>query len=80
MNIEVIKATEAPVPPKKVSKVAQEVVLALQALKKDEVLKISPEADKSIRGLKTSIGRISSNAGIKVESYDEGGFVYVKKL
>ena len=80
MNIEVIKAADAPAPPKKVSKVAQEIVLALQGLKKDEVLKIAPEADKSIRGLKTSVGRVSSNAGIKIESYDDGQFVYVKKV
>ena len=80
-RIEVMKASEAPPPPKQMSKVAEQLVSALNSLKKDEVLKLEPDEGKSIRGLKTSVGRITSNAGIKVESWtdqDETA-MYVKK-
>jgi hypothetical protein len=78
-KIETIKASDAPAAPKKMSKVAEQLVTALNGLKKDEVLKLSPDEGKSLRGLKTSIGRISSGAGIKVSSWDDGENVYVKK-
>ena len=80
-QIETIKASDAPQPPKKLSKVAEQVVTALNGLKKDEVLKLSPDDGKSMRGLKTSVGRITSNASIKVESYEGGdGYLYVRKV
>jgi len=78
-TIETIKASDAPPPPKKLSKIAGEFQAALNALKKDEVLRLAPDEGKSIRGLKTSVGRMSSSAGIKVTSYDDGQFVYVRK-
>jgi len=78
-TIEVIKASEAPQAPKKLSKVADQLVTALNGLKKDEVLKLSADEGKSLRGLKTSVGRITSSAGIKVSSWDDGIHVYVQK-
>lgn len=78
-TIEMIKASEAPAPPKKLSKIAGEFQAALSALKKDEVLKLRPDEGKSIRGLKTSVGRMASNAGVKVISWDDGTHVYVRK-
>lgn len=80
-RIEVMKASEAPPPPKKMSQVAEQLMSALKDLKKDEVLRLEPDEGKSIRGLKTSVGRITSNAGVKVESWtdqDETA-LYVKK-
>ena len=76
-----IKASDAPPPPKKLSKVAAELVAALNELKKDEVLQLSPDEGKSMRGLKTSVGRIASNAKINVDSYEGGdSYLYVRKL
>ena len=77
-QIDVIKSADAPPPPKKLSKVASELLAALTTLKKDEVLKLTPDEGKTVRGLKTSVGRISSNAKMKVESWDDGTSVYVK--
>lgn len=77
--IEVIKASEAPQAPKKLSKVADQLVTALNNLKKDEVLKLTADEGKSLRGLKTSVGRITSNAGIKVTSWDDAAHLYVLK-
>ena len=80
-QIEVVKASDAPAPPKKMSKVAQELVSALNGLKKDEVLALKPDEGKSMRGLKTSVGRVSSNAGIKVESWSvDDVTLYVRKV
>ncbi len=78
-TFEVIKASEAPQAPKKLSKVADQLVTALNGLKKDEVLKLRADEGKSLRGLKTSVGRITSNAGVKVSSWDNGTHLYVQK-
>ena len=44
--------------------------------KKDEVLKLVPDEGRSLRGLKTGVGRISSSHGLKVESWDDGTAPY----
>lgn len=80
-SIETIKLSDAPEAPKKLSKVAEQLVTALNGLKRDEVLRLSPDEGKSLRGLKTSVGRVSSNAGIKVESWSvDDTNLYVRKL
>ena len=79
MNIQVIKEADAPAVPKKRSKAAEELLAALDRLKKDEVLKLDPDESKSLRGLKTGVGRITRSAGVKVTSWDDGLSVYVKK-
>ncbi len=68
-KIETIKASDSPAAPKKVSKSAAELLAALNGLKKDQVLRLTPDEGKSIRGLKTSVGRVASSAGIKVVSW-----------
>ena len=78
-RIETIKAADAPPPPRKMSKVATEIVNAINGLKKDEVLKLVPDEGKSIRGLKTSVGRVASTHGLKVESWDDGEALYVRQ-
>jgi hypothetical protein len=66
--IETIKASDTPPPPKKMSKASAEILAAINALKKDEVLRLRPDEGKSLRGLKTSIGRIASGNNLKIES------------
>ena len=78
-TFETMKLADAPEAPKKLSKVAEQMVSALNGLKKDEVLKLSPDDGKSLRGLKTSLGRIASNAKITVTSWDDGTSLYVQK-
>jgi hypothetical protein len=80
-KIETIKASEAPAPPKKMSKASADILAAVNALKKDEVLRLQPDPGKSLRGLKTSIGRIASNNNLKVETWSDaaGDFLYVRK-
>jgi hypothetical protein len=80
-KIEVVKVSDAPEVPKKLSKVAEQLVGALNGLNKDEVLKLSPDEGKSIRGLKTSVGRIASNNNLKLTSWSDPDetALYVKK-
>jgi hypothetical protein len=78
-KFEVISAKDAPGGRKKQSPIAHEILAALSTLKKDEVLKLSPDEGKSVRGVKTSVGRIAANAGVKVTSWDDGQAVYVAK-
>lgn len=81
MKIEKIKASDAPAPPRKLSKVASEILAALEDLGKDEVLRLTPAEGKTVRGLKTSVGRIASNAKIKIESWNvDEDAVFVRKL
>lgn len=79
MNIQVIKESEAPAVPRKRSRTAEELLGALDRLKKDEVLKLNPDSGKTVRGLKTGVGRITKSAGLKVTTWDDGTAVYVKK-
>ena len=81
-KVEVIKASDAPDAPKKMSKVTAEILGAIQGLNKDQVVKLEPDPGKTIRGLKTSVGRIASNNNLKVESWtdQEETALYVKKV
>lgn len=80
-RIETIKASEAPAPPKKMSKATQEILDAINRLQKDEVLRLQPDPGKSIRGLKTSVGRIASSNDLKIESWTDpaGDYLYARK-
>ena len=78
-RIETIRASDAPAPPKTMSKVATELVNGTNGLKKDEVLKLTPDPGKSLRGLKASVGRISSSHGLKAELWDDGEALYVRR-
>lgn len=79
-TIKVITVKDAPPPPRKLTEETKTILDALNALKKDELLQLEPDEGKTVRGLKTSVGRIASNAGLKVESYSVDDVVYVKKL
>lgn len=80
-KIETIKASEAPAPPGKMSKASADILAAINALKRDEVVRLQPDPDKSIRGLKTSVGRIAASNNFTVESWSDaaGEYLYVCK-
>ncbi len=81
-KIETIKASEAPPPPKKMSKATQEILDAINQLKKDEVLRLQPDPGKSMRGLRMSVGRAASRNSLNIESWmDEAQeYLYVRKV
>ncbi len=80
-RIEIIKAVDAPAPPKKLSQDASEILDAIKGLKRNEVLRLRPDAGKSMRGLKRSVSRVASRHGLKIESWDDPteSFLYVRK-
>jgi hypothetical protein len=67
-HIEVIKASEAPTQAATKSKIADQLITALMSIRKDQVLKLTPDEGKSLRGVKTSVGRVMTNANIKVNT------------
>ena len=79
MRFEIMKEADAPKPPKPVSKASAEIVGLLQGLKDGQVAKVTPDEGKSIRGLKTSFGRVASGQGIKLQTWDDGTHMYVKR-
>jgi len=78
-SIEIIKASDAPGAPKKQSKFAADLLGAVNTLKSNEVLKVTPDEGKSIRGLKTGIGRVTKAEGVKVTTWSDDEFVYIAK-
>ena len=73
-----IKVSDTPPPPKKMSRVMTEFLNAFNALKKDKVLKMVPDEGKSLCGLKTSVARMTSTQGLKVDYWDDGQALYVR--
>jgi hypothetical protein len=63
------------------SKGTAELLNAINRLKKDEVLRLQPDPDKSLRGLKTSVGRLASSNNLKLESWSNEAqeYLYVRK-
>lgn len=53
------------------SKSSQAIFSALSILKKDEALRLQPDPDKSMRGLKPSVGRVASNNGLNIDSWTD---------
>ena len=78
MQFSTINVSDAPVAAPKVSKVAEQLVAALANLTAGNVLAITPDEGKSIRGTKTGIGRIAAMAGFEVTTWDDGTRVYVR--
>lgn len=80
-KIETIKMSDAPPLPTKMSKGTAELLSAINRLKKDEVLRLQPDPGKSLRGLKTSVGRLASSNKLKLESWsdEDQTYLYVRK-
>lgn len=78
-TVEYIKESEAPQAPKPMSKKAQDVLDVISGIKAGQVAKITPDEGQSLRGLKVSYGRVASNRGIKIQTWDDGQYLYVKK-
>lgn len=81
MKVEYIKESEAPTAPKPVSQRASAILEIINGIGKGQVAKIDPDGG-SVRGLKTSFGRVASGRGMKVKTWSVPGdpAVYVKKV
>ncbi len=82
MQVEYIKESDAPKPPKPMSKSAARVLEILTTIKTDQVAKVTLGEDQTLRGLKTSFSRVASTRGLKVQTWSIDGddALYVKRL
>jgi hypothetical protein len=76
----VIPSSEAPQVPKRQSQYAIDLLRSVDTLKKNEVLRVTPDEGKSLRGLRAGIGRILKSAGIQTRTWDDGTHAYISKL
>jgi hypothetical protein len=79
VKIKRIKAEQAPPKHKQsVSKMSRDLEAHIAVLGSDEVIQIQPDADQSIRGVKSSLTRTANRVGKKVETWDVDGTVYAR--
>jgi hypothetical protein len=78
-DFHVISASEAPPSPTRQSPYAIELLKHVNGLQKDQVLRVTPDEGKSLRGLRAGIGRIIKAAGIQVKTWDDGTHAYIMR-
>lgn len=80
-KIETIKASEAPPKPVKMSSSSAQILVALNELQKDEVLRLQPDPGKSLRGLRSAVSRLAGQKRLKLESWSDESqnYLYVRK-
>lgn len=80
-SFETIKASEAPPKPVKMSTSSQQILTALNALQKDEVLRLQPDPGKSLRGLRSAVSRLASRHRLKLETWSDEAqeFLFVRQ-
>jgi hypothetical protein len=79
-DFHVISAAEAPAIPTRQSQYAIELLNQVRSLEKDQVLRVTPDEGKSLRGLRAGIGRIIKAAGIEAKTWDDGIHAYIMKI
>ncbi len=82
MRVEYIKESEAPKPPKPLSKAAAAALEVLTTLKNGQVAKVTPTDDQTIRGLKASFTRAAKGQKLKVQTWNVEGdpALYVRRV
>lgn len=80
VKVEYISAGEAPQPPKPLTKSAAESLKILQGLRANQVARLTPDADKSARGLKSSLTRVARSNKFDIQTWtvDGDSRVYVR--
>jgi hypothetical protein len=80
MRFEIIDAKDAPAPPMKKSKAAEEAESVIKQLGKGKVAQLEPDDGQTMRGLRVALGRAAKGAGIKLQTWSHSGYLYVKLL
>lgn len=77
MKVEIINEKDAPAAPAKKSAAAIEAESIVKQLGKGKVAKIEPDDGQTIRGLRVALGRAAKGAGVKLQTWDVDGLLYV---
>ena len=80
MKYQIIDAKDAPAVPGKTSKAAAEAESIIKQLGKGKVARVEPEEGQTIRGLRVALGRVAKSEGLKLQTWDADGVLYVKLL
>lgn len=80
MQYQIINEKEAPAAPVKKSAAAAEAESIVKQLGKGKVAKVEPEDGQTIRGIRVGLGRAAKEAGVKLQTWDADGVLYVKPL
>ena len=78
--IEAIKAKDAPAPTPAKDDFKTAFITALRSLKAGQVLRITPEPGKTVRGTKQALGRFAAGGGIRIETWEQDNVIYVKQI
>ncbi len=81
MQVEYLKESDAPKPPKSLSKSAAQVLEVIQTIKDGQVAKVTPDEGQTLRGLKASFSRVANGRNLKIQTWSVEGddSLYVKK-
>lgn len=81
-TVEYISEKDAPIPPKPLSKSAEQSLDILHGIKDGYVAKVTPDEGQSLRGLRASFTRVATTQKMKIQSWSVDGedALYVKKL
>lgn len=80
MKFELINEKDAPSAPAKKSHTAIEAKNILKQLGKGNDAKVVPGDSQTLRGLRVGLGRASKGAGVKLQTWDTAGILYVKLM
>ena len=80
MKYAIIDAKDAPAAPAKQSTAAAEAESIINQLSKGKVARIEPDEGQTVRGLRVALGRSAKSSGVKLQSWDADGVLYVKLL
>jgi hypothetical protein len=78
MQYQIINEKDAPDPPAKKSDAAIEADNIVKQLAKGKVAKVEPAEGQTLRGLRVGLGRAAKEAGVKIQTWDAEGVLYVK--
>lgn len=78
MKVEIINEKDAPAAPAKSSDGAAEAQSIVKQLKKGVVARIEPEGKQTIRGLRVNLSKAAKSAGVRLQTWDVDGYLYVK--
>jgi hypothetical protein len=80
VKYDIINEKDAPAAPAKRSDAIIEAESIVKQLGKGKVAKVEPDDAQTLRGLRVGLGRAAKEAGVKLQTWDAEGVLYVKLI